>query len=173
MFAGASMVSSSQVFAGAGSVGAGQLMGAGMTPPPNSQVVDDKRSATWQIAAPNVSCSSGTMQVASYAVGRALSGNVSVLIVAPSGFGTNGYVAGASTATFTAVGAGPGNSPFRKGDAFEVTWYVRYSCTLNGVVTGCKLVDYTYGFVNQANGNPNWQPMPGTPFASTPRPCAL
>jgi hypothetical protein len=95
-----------------------------------------------------------------------VSGNVSVQIVAPSGFG---YVAG-NTATFTVVGLWPGNSPFRLGDTFEVTWHVQYSCMVNGVQAGCQRVDYTYRFVNQANGNPNWQPYPGYPMVSQPRP---
>ena len=82
------------------------------------------------------------------------------------------YVTGANTATFTAVGTGPGNSPFRRGDAFEVTWYVQYECMVNGQRVGCQLVDYTYRYVNQANGNPNWQPVPGTPFVSSPQACA-
>ena len=33
------------------------------------------------------------------------------------------------------------------------------------MVTGCQMVNYTYRYVNQANGNPNWQPYPGTPIA--------
>jgi hypothetical protein len=170
--AGASMVSTSRVFA-AGSVGAGQPTGPGLTtPPPTALAVNDKRSATWQITAPNVACSSGTMQIASYAVGRRLSGNLSVLIVAPAGFG-DPYIPGANTATFTAVGTGPGNSGFKRNDAFEVTWYVKYSCILNGQQAGCQLVDYTYRYANLANGNPNWQPSPGTPFVSSPRSCQL
>ena len=168
--AGASMVSTSKVFA-AGSVGAGQPTGGGLTtPPPTVMPVNGKRSATWQIAVPNVQCSSGTLQVASYAVGRTLSGNVSVLIVTPSGFG-NPYITGANTATFTAVGTGPGNSGFKRGDAFEVTWYVKYTCMINGQPAGCQLVNYTYQFANQANGNPNWQPVPGTPRVSSAQAC--
>ncbi len=168
--ASASMVSTSRVFA-AGSVGAGQPTGGGLTtPPPIAQPVNDKRSATWNIAVPNVTCSSGTMQVASYAVARTLSGNLTVRILAPSGWG-NPYINGANTATFQAVGTGPGNSPFRQGDAFEVTWYVKYTCTLNGQVTGCQMVNYTYRYVNQANGNPNWQPYPGTPIAAAAGSC--
>ena len=171
MVAGTSMVSSSPVFA-ASSMGGGQPTGPGMTtPPPPAPTANGKRSATWTVAAPNVSCSSSTMQVSSYAVGRRLAGNVSVMIVAPGGFG-NPYVTGAETATFTAVGTGPGNSGFKRGDAIEVTWHVRYECTVNGQQVGCQLVDYTYRYVNQANGNPSWQAMPGTPFASSPRPCA-
>lgn len=170
VIAGASMVSSSPVFA-AGSVGVGQPTGGGLTtPPPTALAVNDKRNATWQIQVPNVTCSSGTMQVDSYAVGRALSGSLTVRIVTPSDFGSP-YITGANTATFTAVGTGPGNSGFKRGDAFEVTWYVKYSCTLNGVVTGCQMVNYTYRFVNQANGNPNWQPYPGTPIAAAMGPC--
>ena len=94
VIAGASMVSSSPVFA-AGSVGAGQPIGPGLvTPPPTGQVVNDKRNATWTITAPNVQCSSGTLQVASSVSVRTLSGNVSVLVVSPTGFG---YITGANT----------------------------------------------------------------------------
>ena len=164
VLAGASMVSSSPVFA-ASSVGAGQPTGGGLTtPPPTALAVNDKRNGTWQIEVPNVTCSSGTMQVDSYAVGRTLRGSLTVRIVTPSGFGSP-YILGANTARFTVVGTGTGNSPFRQGDAFEVTWYVKYSCTLNGQLTGCRMVNYTYRFVNQTNGSPNWQPYPGTPIA--------
>ena len=101
-----------------------------------------------------------------------MSGDLSVLIVAPRWVRT--YVAGADTATFTAMRTGPGNSPFRRGDAFEVTWYVRYTCMVNGQPAGCQLVDYTYRYVNQASGNnPDWQPMPGTPFVSSTQACTL
>lgn len=161
--AGASMVSTSHVFA-AGSL-PGQPIGSGLTtPPPTVMPVNDKRNATWTITAPNVTCSSGTMQVSSNAVAQTLSGNLSVMIASPSGFG---FMPGANTATFTAVGTGPGNSPFRRGDAFQVIWTVRYECTLNGQVTGCQLVTYTYRYVNQANGNPSWQLVPGYPTASS------
>jgi hypothetical protein len=168
--AGASMVSSSPVFA-AGSVGGGEPIGPGLvTPPPNAQIVNDKRNATWTITAPVVQCSSGTMQIASYAVPRTLSGNVAVMIIAPSGWG-DPFIPDAGTTTFTAVGTGPGNSPFRQGDSFEVIWSVRYTCVVNGQPAGCRIVDYTYRYVNTANGNPNWQPVPGTPMASPARTC--
>ena len=160
--AGASMVSSSPVFA-ASSMGGGQPTGPAMTtPPPPASTTNDKRSATWTVAAPNVSCTSGTLQISSYAVGRRLAGNVSVMIVAPSGFG-NPYITGANTATFTAVGTGPGKSGFKRGDAFEVTWFVRYECIINGQRVGCQLVDYTYRYVNQANGNPRLAGNAGNP----------
>ena len=169
--AGASMVSSSPVFA-AGSVGAGQPVGPGLTtPPPNSQIANDKRNATWQIEAPNVRCASGIMAIASFAVCRPLRGNVMPAIIAPSGWG-DPYIPGANTATFTAIGTGPGNSPFRRGDAFEVTWHVKYTCEASdGLVTGCQLVEYTYQYENLANGNPNWQQIPGTPWISSSISC--
>jgi hypothetical protein len=173
--AGASMVSSSPVLA-AGSVGGGQPVGPGITmPPPTAQAVNDRRSARWTITVPNVACSSGDLQVASYAVGLQVEGDLSVSIEAPSGFGSNGYVLGGTTATFSVVRTkSPGNSPFKKGDEFEVTWYVKYSCTVNGQQAGCQLVDYTYRYVNQGGGNnPNWQLRPGYPIASSPRPCAF
>ena len=85
--------------------------------------------------------------------------------MSPSG----GYVPG-NTATLTVTGLWPGNSPFRKGDRFEVTWHVQYTCLAGAVVTGCQKIDYTYRYVNQANGNPNWQPNPGYPVA-LPQPC--
>ena len=168
--AGASMVSTSKVFA-AGSVGAGQPTGPGITtPPPTGQIVNDKRTATWTINVPNVQCSSGTLQVASYATGRTLNGNVSVLIVAPSGFG-NPYIDGANTATFTAMGTGPGKSGFKRGDSFEVTWFVKYTCFVNGQQAGCQLVNYVYQYTNLDNGNPNWQPVPGTPRVASTQAC--
>jgi hypothetical protein len=161
---GASMVSTSPVFA-AGSVGAGQPVGTGLTtPPPTGQTVNDKRNATWTITSPNVSCSTGALQVSSSAVGQTLAGSLSVIIGSPTGFG---FMPGANTATFTAVGTGPGNSPFRRGDAFQVIWTVKYECMLNGQLAGCQLVTYTYRYVNQANGNPNWQLVPGYPTASS------
>jgi hypothetical protein len=161
--AGASMVSTSKVFA-AGSV-PGQPVGPGLTsPPPTVMPVSGKRNATWQITAPNVTCSSGTMQVSSSAVGQTLAGSLSVLISSPSGFG---FMAGANTATFTVVGTGPGNSPFRRGDAFQVIWTVKYECMVNGQLAGCLLVTYTYRFINQTNGTPTWQLAPGYPTASS------
>jgi hypothetical protein len=162
---GASMVSSSPVFA-AGSLGGGQPIGPGLvTPPPNTHVVNDKRNATWTVAAPNVQCSgSEQLQIASYALPpRTISGNVSVVIVAPSGWG-DPYIPDADTITFTAVGTGPGNSPFRRGDSFEVVWSVRYRCMVGDEIVGCQIVDYTYRYVNQANGNPNWQQVPVSPI---------
>jgi hypothetical protein len=167
--AGASMVSSSPVFA-AGSVGAGQPIGPGLTtPPPNSQVVNDKRNATWTISAPNVECSSGELRVSSSGFARTLSGDLSVLFVSPTGFG---YQPG-NTATFTAVGTGPGNSPFRRDDSFEIIWSVRYECSVNGQVVGCQVVTYTYRYVNVANGNPDWRLVPGTPYVSSTQNCTL
>ena len=44
-----------------------------------------------------------------------------------------------------------------------MTWYVKYTCFVNGQQAGCQLVNYVYQYTNQANGNPNWQPVPGTP----------
>ena len=168
MIAGASMVSSSPVFA-AGSVGAGQPVGTGLTmPPPTGQVVNDKRTATWTITTQNVSCSSGTLNIASSVFVRTLAGDLSVVVVSPTGFG---YIPGASTATFSAIRTGPGNSPFRRGDAFEVIWSVKYSCVVGSQVAGCQIVDYTYRYVNQTNGNPTWQLSPGYPLASPPRAC--
>ena len=165
--AGASMVSSSRVVA-AGSVGAGQPVGPGLTtPPPTGQIVNDKRTATWTITAPNVQCSSGEMRISSSGFARTLSGNVSVMFVSPNGFG---YQPG-NTATFTAVGTGPGNSPFRQGDSFEVIWSVRYECIVNDQTVGCQIIDYTYRYMNQANGNPDWQQVPGTPFVSSTQTC--
>jgi hypothetical protein len=163
--AGASMVSSSPVFA-AGSVGAGQPIGPGLTTPPsNSQVVNDKRTATWTVSAPNIQCSGGErMAIASYAMPPlTLSGNVSAVVVAPSGWG-DPYIPNASSVTFTAIGTGPGNSPFRRGDSFEVVWSVRYQCMVGDQIVGCQIVDYTYRYVNQANGNPNWQQVPVSPI---------
>jgi hypothetical protein len=173
--AGASMVSSSHVFAASSST-TGEPIGSGITtPPPTGQTVNDRRSARWTITAPNASCSLGDLQIASYAVGRGVVGDLSVMIEAPSGFGSNGYVIGGNAATFTVVRTkDPGNSPFRKGDEFEVTWYVKYSCIVNGQQAGCQLVDYTYRYVNQGGGNnPSWQPRPGYPIASSPRPCGF
>jgi hypothetical protein len=165
--AGASMVSSSPVFA-AGSVGAGQPMGPGLTtPPPTGQIVNDKRNATWTITAPNVECSSGTKQIASSVFTRTLAGDLSVMVVSPLG----GYVMDADTATFSAIGTGPGNSPFRQGDAFEVIWSVKYTCMDGAALLGCQIVNYTYHFINQANGNPNWQQVPGTPWVSSTQTC--
>ena len=156
--AGASMVSSSPVFA-AGSTG-GPIGGDLTTPPPPVAFANDKRSNTWLLTAPTVRCSSGTPQVSSYATIVAMSSNLSVLMT-PSGFG---YVPG-TTATLTVVGLWPGSSPFRQGDTFEVTWHVQYACMVNGVRAGCQVVNYTYRYVNQNNGNPNWQPYPGYPIA--------
>jgi hypothetical protein len=174
--AGASMVSSSHVFAASSST-TGEPIGSGITtPPPTGQTVNDRRSARWTITAPNASCSLGDLQIASYAVGRGVVGDLSVMIEAPSGFGSNGYVIGGTTATFTVVSTkNPGsNAPFKKGDEFEVTWYVKYSCTVKGQQAGCQLVDYTYRYVNQGGGNnPSWQPRPGYPIASSPRPCGF
>jgi hypothetical protein len=158
--AGASMVSSSPVFA-AGSVGGGTPV-VPVTAPPPATAVNDKRFATWQLAAPDVSCSTGTM-VSSYGTINMTKGNISVML-APSGTG--------DTATLTVAGTGPGNSPFRQGDEFEAVWHVTYECMSNGVPTGCQKVDYTYRYVNLANGNPNWQPYPSYPQASPPRPCS-
>lgn len=168
--AGASMVSSSPVFA-AGSLGAGQPMGAGLTTPaPPAATANGKRSATWRLTAPDVACSTGDLEISSYAVGATLNGDLSVLIEEPRGFG---HVPG-NTAAFTAVRTGPGNSPFRRGDSFELTWHVKYECMVNGQQAGCQFVDYTYRYVNQGGGNnPDWQPMPGTPWVSSSGPCAL
>jgi hypothetical protein len=171
--AGASMVSSSHVFA-AQSAGAGQPIGPGLTtPPPNSQIVNDKRTATWQITAPNVECSSGgRMEIASFAVPVTLSGNVRVGINSPTGWG-DPYILDGGTASFTAVGTGPGNSPFRQGDSFEVIWSVRYSCTLNGQPAGCQIVTYRYRYANQRNGNPDWHQVPGSPMVVSSQSCSL
>ena len=73
------------------------------------------------------------------------------MVASPTGFG---YQSGANTATFSAIRTGPGNSPFRRGDAFEVIWSVRYSCLVNGQAAGCQIVNYTYRYINQASGNP-------------------
>ena len=171
--AGASMVSSSPVFA-AGSVGAGQPIGPALvTPPPNSQTVDGKRNATWTISAPNASCSSGTMQIASYAEAVTLSGNVMVMINSPSGWGDPIHIPGGNTASFTAVGTGPGNSPFRRGDSFQVIWSVRYTCIVDDQPAGCQIVNYRYQYMNQANGNPDWQPLPGSPTVLSTENCSL
>ena len=170
--AGASMVSTSKVFA-AGSVGAGQPTGLELTKPPTTtQIVNDKRTATWTIPVPDVSCS-GEIKISSYAVPTPLLGNLQVRILSPSGYG-GPYIEGpnANTATFTAMGTGPGNSPFRQGDAFEVKWHVKYECMVNNQRVGCKLVTYTYHYVNLANGNPNWQPASGYPVASPPVDCS-
>ena len=48
---------------------------------------------------------------------------------------------------------------------------MQYKCIVSGVVTGCKMVDYTYRYVNRANGNPNWQPHPGYPVAVSSQSC--
>ena len=48
---------------------------------------------------------------------------------------------------------------------------MQHSCVVNGQQVGCQTVDYTYRYVNQSNGNPNWQPSPGTPFALSPQAC--
>jgi hypothetical protein len=168
--AGASMVSSSPVFA-AGSVGTGQPVGPGLViPPPTGQIVNDKRNATWTINAPNVQCSSGELAIASYATPLTLSGSVLVAINSPSGWG-DPYIFGGDTLSFTAVGTGPGNSPFRRGDSFQVTWSVKYSCVVGGQVAGCQIVDYIYRYVNQQNGTPDWQQVPGTPFISSTQNC--
>lgn len=166
VIAGASMVSSSPVFA-AGSVGSGQPVVPGMTtPPPPGAIANDKRSNTWLFTAPTGTCSSGAApQVMSYATVGPMSPNLNVMMT-PFG----GYAPG-NTATLTVIGLWPGNSPFRLGDWFEVTWHVQYKCIVSGVVTGCKMVDYTYRYVNRANGNPNWQPHPGYPVAVSSQSC--
>ena len=157
--AGASMVSSSPVFA-AGSVPGGTPDVPATAPAP-ATAVNDKRFATWQLTAPNVSCSKGS-RVTSYGTINTVIGNISVMLT-PSGTG--------DTATLTVAGTGPGNSPFRQGDQFAATWHVKYECMDGNVVTGCRQVDYTYHFVNLANGNPNWQPYPSYPQASAPVTC--
>jgi hypothetical protein len=165
--AGASMVSSSPVFA-AGSLPADQPAGPGLsTPPIPVPPVNDKRSASWQITNPGVMCSSGLMRVDSYAVSTALTGNLQVF-VNPGG---TSYVQNAGSVTVTVTGTGPGNSPFRRGDAFEFTWYVRYVCLdTNLQPTGYQCREYHYVYVNQSNGNPDWQ-LAAMPTVATPGTC--
>ncbi len=166
--AGASMVSSSTVFA-AGSVPGDQPAGPGLTTPRSlSLTANDKRSAKWQITSPGVMCSTpGGMRVDSHAVVNQVIGNLDVT-VNPSG---STYVPGAGFVTVTATGTGPGNSPFRRGDAFEFTWYVRYVCLdTTGQPVGYQCREYRYMYRNQANGNPNWQ-LAAMPMMSTPGTC--
>ena len=165
--AGASIVSSSPVFA-AGSLPENQPAGQGLTTPPIPvSPANGKRSATWQITNPGVMCPTGRMRVDSYAVGTKLTGNIQ-LSVNPSG---STYVPGAGSVTVTVNGTGPGNSPFRKGDAFEFTWYVRYVCLDASMQpAGYQCREYHYMYVNQANGNPNWQ-LAAMPTATDPGSC--
>ena len=153
--AGASMVSSSPVFA-AGSVPGDQPAGPGLTTSPIPVLpTNDKRYAMWQITSPGVMCSTaGGLRVDSHAVVNQVVGNLNVT-VNPSG---STYVPGAGFITVTAIGTGPGNSPFRRGDAFEFTWSVRYVCLdTTGRPMGYQCREYRYMYRNQANGNPNWQ----------------
>jgi hypothetical protein len=153
--AGASMVSSSPVFA-AGSVPGDQPFGPGLTTPPIPFLpVNDKRSAQWQITSPGVMCSTaGGIRIDSYAVVNQQTSN---LIVSVNPAGTT-YVQTAGYVTVAVTGTWPGNSPFRKGDAFEFTWHVRYVCLGgSGQPLGSQCREYKYRYVNQANGNPNWQ----------------
>lgn len=155
----ASAVSSSPVFA-AGSAGPGQPMGPGLsTSPLPSLSTNGKRLAVFQLTSPGMTCGDAPPRIDSFAVVGPVTGNLNVS-VSPSG---PSYMVGASTALVTVSGTGPGRSPFRKGDAFEVTWHVRYVCLVNGVEAGGQCRNYTYRYVNQANGNPNWQPALGSP----------
>lgn len=165
--AGASMVSTSRVFA-ASSLPGEQPIGTGLTTPPIPVApVNSKRSAQWQITSPGVMCSTpGGMRVDSYAVINQVVGNMNVT-VNPTG---SAYVLGAGYVTVTATGTGPGNSPFRRGDAFEFTWYVRYVCLgTGGVPLGYQCRQYRYLYVNQTNGNPTWQVASAT--VTTPASC--
>ena len=166
--AGASMVSSSPVFA-AGSVPENQPGGPGLeTPPIPALTANGKRSAMWQITSPGVMCSTaGGVRVDSHAVVNQVMGNLDVS-VNPTG---STYVPGAGFVTVTVNGTGPGNSPFRRGDAFEFTWYVRYACLdTTGQPVGYQCREYRYTYRNQANGNPNWQ-LAAMPMMSTPGTC--
>lgn len=87
VIAGASMVSSSPVFA-AGSVGSGQPVVPGMTtPPPPGAIANDKRSNTWLFTAPTGTCSSGAApQVMSYATVGPMSPNLNVMMTPFGGY---------------------------------------------------------------------------------------
>jgi len=162
------MVSTSKVFA-AGSIPANQPAGQGLAIAPIPLApVNNKRSAQWQITSPGVMCSTdGGMRVDSYAVVGQVNGNLDVS-VNPAG---SAFVQGAGFVTVLVNGTGPGNSPFRRGDGFEFTWYVRYVCldaNLNPIGWQCR--NYHYMYVNQANGNPNWQ-LAAMPTVTTPGTC--
>jgi hypothetical protein len=165
--AGASLVSSSPVFA-ASSMDSVEPVGAGLTtPPPAIPSVNDKRYAVFQLTSPEVMCGGTAPQVDSFVTVGQVSGNVNV---AASPVGSS-YMSGASTALITVTGTGPGNSPFRRGDAFEVTWHVRYVCLAGGVETRTQCRSYTYRYENVANGNPDWRLIPA-PFVSSTQTCA-
>ena len=145
--AGASMVSSSPVFA-AGSVGGGQPTGPGLTtPPPTGQTVNDKRTATWTISVPDVSCSSGPI------AGRVVDAHPHVDRRSECAWWRHRSDSATSRATpppSRAIRTGPGNSPFRRGDAFEVIWYGEVLVHGERPAAGCQLVNYTYRYVNQS-----------------------
>lgn len=165
--ASASMVSSSPVFA-AGSLPGDQPLGQGLTTAPIPvPPVNDKRSAVWQITNPGVMCPGGVMRVDSYAVGTPLSGDL-VVSVNPGGMT---YALNSGSVTVTVTGTGPGNSPFRRGDAFEFTWHVRYVCLdASSQPAGYLCRNYHYMYVNQANGNPDWQ-LAAMPTVTAPDSC--
>jgi hypothetical protein len=173
--AGASMVSSSPVFA-ASSVPGEQPTGTGLTTAPIPVApVNDKRSAQWQITNPGVMCSTvGGLRVDSYAVVDRVTGNINVDVNPRGTMNPDGtsYAQGAGYVTVTVTGTGPGNSPFRRDDAFEFTWYVRYVCLdVNGNPVGWQCRNYHYIYVNQANGNPDWQ-LAAMPVMTTPGACS-
>ena len=48
---------------------------------------------------------------------------------------------------------------------------MKCTCMINNQPAGCQIVNYTYRYVNQANGNPNWQLVAGYPLVSSAQSC--